>query len=164
MASGTTLVTFTPLANSPPTANFATLDLRNSIPVLDFDAATEEAAVFAGILPSVYAGGGLTIITRWLATSATSGDLKVGTSIERNHAAGDDLDADSFATEQTGTATADATAGKVFEVTTTHSSGANMDSLVAGESFRLKVARKAADGADTMAGDAELLAILVKET
>ncbi len=164
MASGNTLLTFFPTDNEAPTSNYATLDLRNQHPVLDHDASTEESSIFTAILPSQYSGGGLTIISRWMATSATSGDIKVGTSIERDAAAGDDMDADSFATEQTGTATASGTSGVIFEVTTTHTSGANMDSLAAGESFRLKIARKAADGADTMTGDAELVGVLVRES
>lgn len=164
MASGDTLVLFVPTDNEAPSTNYATLDLRNGHPVLDFDAATEESAIVTAILPRLYGGGGLTITSRWMATSATSGDIKVGTSIERDAAAGDDMDADSFATEQTATATADGTSGKIFEVTTTHTSGANMDSLAAGESFRLKIARKAADGADTMTGDAELHSVEVRET
>jgi hypothetical protein len=164
MASADTLAVFTPQSNEPPSANYATFDTRNGIGVLDFDAATEESAIVRGILPRNYAGGGLTVTSYWMATSATSGDIKVGTSIERDNVAGTDLDADSFATEQTGTGTADATSGKVFSVVTTHTSGANMDSLAAGEPFRLKIARKAADGADTMTGDAELLVVEIKET
>jgi hypothetical protein len=39
-----------------------------------------------------------------------------------------------------------------------------MDSLAAGEPFRLKLARKAADGADNMTGDAEVLRVAVRET
>ena len=43
MASGDTLLVFTPLHNEPPASNFATLDLRNLHPVLDFDPTTNES-------------------------------------------------------------------------------------------------------------------------
>src|SRR5215831_5569955 len=98
MASGNTLVTFVPGANEPPTSNYATADLRNNHPTLDFDAATDEAAVFTGVLPRHYAGGGITITLIWGATTATSGSCRWQTAIERMEAAGTDLDADSFAT------------------------------------------------------------------
>jgi len=39
-----------------------------------------------------------------------------------------------------------------------------MDSLAAGESFVLRVRRKADDAADNMTGDAELHAVMVTET
>jgi hypothetical protein len=59
MASGNTLCVFTPYNNEPPAAIYATLDVRNYHPVLDFDGATDEEAVFTSILPRNYAGGGL---------------------------------------------------------------------------------------------------------
>jgi hypothetical protein len=39
-----------------------------------------------------------------------------------------------------------------------------MDSLAAGESFRLRIYRDADNGSDTMTNDAELLRIEVRET
>ena len=39
-----------------------------------------------------------------------------------------------------------------------------MDSLAVGESFRIKITRDADNGSDTMAGDAQLFAVKVKET
>lgn len=39
-----------------------------------------------------------------------------------------------------------------------------MDSLAAGEAFRLKVTRDADNASDTMAGDAELIGVEIKET
>jgi len=42
--------------------------------------------------------------------------------------------------------------------------GAQMDSLAAGESFRLRIYRDANNGDDDMAGDAQLLRIEIQET
>ncbi|MEB3277208.1 MAG: hypothetical protein VKM92_09615, partial [Cyanobacteriota bacterium] len=49
-SSGTkTYAVFTPSDNQPPSSGFATLDTRNSVAVLDFDAAATESAVFVGV-------------------------------------------------------------------------------------------------------------------
>lgn len=167
MASGDTLVTLFPAANEPPSANFATPDTRNGHPTLDFDGSTDEEAVFTGILPRNYGGGGLTINTYWSFTSATSGSLRVQTDIERMDVSSLDIDADSFSgTFQSAGGTAPGTSGQLIQVATTHSSGANMDSLAAGEMFRLKVRRDAdgTSGTDDITTDAELLGIEIKET
>lgn len=165
MASGNTLAIFTPGHHEPPASNYATLDTRNSIFVLDYDPTTEETACFRGVLPSNYAGGGLTLDVYWMATSATTGAVVWGGSIEREVEGGTDLDADSFATEQNSSASnANGTSGILSKATITFTSGANMDSLAAGEPFRLKIARKVADGGDTMTGDAELHSLHLKET
>lgn len=166
MATTNVLVQWTPLANEPPSAAFATPDLRNLHVVLDFDGATDEEAVFSGVLPAHYSGGGLTINTFWSFTSATSGSLRVQTAIERINASGLDIDADSFASFNSAGGTAPATSGMVIKVTTTHATGAEMDSLAAGEAFRLKIRRDAdgTSGTDDITTDAELLAIEIRET
>lgn len=166
MATTNVLAVFTPLSNEPPSASFATLDTRNGHIVLDFDGATDEDAVFSGVLPAHYAGGGLTIETFWAFTSATTGSLRVQTAIERIDASSLDIDADSFASFNSAGGSAPATSGMVIKVTTTHTSGAEMDSLAAGEAFRLKIRRDAdgTSGTDDITTDAELLAVHVKET
>ncbi|KKK65637.1 hypothetical protein LCGC14_2972130, partial [marine sediment metagenome] len=54
------------------------------------------------------------------------------------------------------------TAGLVDIVTVTFTDGADMDSVAVGELFRLKVTRDAVS--DDAAGDAELVAVEIKET
>jgi len=164
MASGNTLCVFTPHNNMPPSSNFATIDTRNSHLVLDFDASTAESAVFGTVLPRHYAGGGITATIAWMATSATSGGCVWNGAFERHQASTDDLDSDSFATAQAATGTAPGTSGHVLYTAITFSSGANMDSLAVGESFRFKVTRDATNGSDTMTADAELLRVELKET
>ncbi len=157
---------FTPLTNEAPAAAFATLDSRNAHPVLDFDGATDEEAVWTAVLPAGYAAGGLTVDTFWAFTSATSGNLRVQAAIERIDVSSLDIDADSFAAFQSAGGTAPATSGMVIKVTVAFTSGAQMDSLAAGELFRLKIRRDAdgTSGTDDIATDAELLAVIVKET
>src|SRR3990172_12317939 len=98
MASGNTLVVFTPLQNEPPATIYATLDLRNYHPCLDFDGSADEEAVFSGIMPRHYAGGGLTVYLHVRFSSPTSGNAYWQAAFETK--AGLDIDADSFAAFQ----------------------------------------------------------------
>lgn len=166
MATTNVLAHFTALSNQRPSSAFATNITRNSHAALAFDGSTDEEAIFAHTLPSNYAGGGLTIETFWSFTTATSGSLRVQTSIERIDLSSLDIDADSFATANSAGGTAPATSGQVIKVTTTHASGAEMDSLAAGEPYRLKIRRDAdgTSGTDDITTDAELLRVVVKET
>lgn len=163
MASGNTLIQWGPQDNEPPASNYATLDTRNGRLVLDFDTTTQEAAVFSGVLPRNYAGGGVTVYLHWAASTATTGTVGWDVAFERVGAAQQDLDSDGFATAQAVTpATVDGTSGNVSITNVAVTNGANMDSLAAGEAFRLRVRRDVAN--DTAAGDAELLAVELKET
>jgi hypothetical protein len=166
MASGDTLIILSPLANEPPASAFATPDLRNVHPVLDFDGSTDEEAVFSAVLPRRYAGGGLTVRLFVAFTSATTGTSRWQTSIERIDASSLDIDADSFATAQSAGVAAPGTSGMVVTVDIAHTSGANIDSLAAGEAFRLKIRRDAdgTSGTDDITTDAELLAVEIRET
>ncbi len=163
MASGNTLFACLPGDNNPPASAYAQIDTRNSADVLAFDAATQEGAVFRGVLPSHYAGGGLTLDIYWMAASATSADVKWDAAWEEGDPNNNDLDADNFGTASTVTTTTNGTSGKVVKstITITH---ANMGSPAAGDPFRLRIRRLAADAADTMTGDTQLLECHGKET
>lgn len=162
MASGNTLYSWTALANEPPTSSGATLDFRNGQPVLDFDEASTETAIFSGVLPRHYAGGGVTITITWMASTATSGNVIWETAFERGTT---DLDSDSFATAVQGSAAgANGTSGIVTQTAIAHTNGAQMDSLAVGERFRLRLQRIGGNGSDTMSGDAEVLAVEIRET
>jgi hypothetical protein len=162
MASGNTLLIWTALNNEPPTASMATLDFRNSQPVLDFDAAATETAMFSGIMPAHYsAATGVTVRLIWMASTATSGNAVLEAAFERCIT---DADADSFAAANQATSAANATSGISTTVTIAHTNGAQMDGLVVGERFRLRVQRIGASGSDTMAGDLELVAVELQET
>lgn len=164
MASGDTLLIFTALQNEPPASNFARLDTRNGHPVLDLkDAATNEGAVFGGVMPQHYAGGGVTVYLHFAMSTATSGDVDWDVSFERIGEGQQDLDSDGFAAVQsTDGTTVPGTSGNVGIVEVAFTDGAQMDSVAVGEGFRVKVTR---DGAsDTASGDAELRFVEVRET
>lgn len=154
-----TLARFTAGENQPPASSFATIDTRNSILVLDFDAAANESAIFVSSIPEgAVLTSGLLVRIHWMATSATTGDVRWRVAFE---AGGTDLDADSFdtATEASGTANATSGIETITEITAT-----NIDSLVAGNRFRMRVTRVGTDGTnDTMAGDAELTFVEVRQ-
>ena len=163
MASGNTLLIWTPLDNEAPTANFATLDTRNAHPVLDFDDTTGETAIFFGILPRSYAGGGITVYVHHAATSAITGTIGWLIAFERIGDGQQDIDSDGFAANQTITAaTVPGTSGNVDIVNVAVTDGANMDSIAVGEGFRLRVTRDVAN--DNAVGDAELVCVELKET
>jgi len=163
-ASGTLALTsripyavFTATDNQPTASNFATIDTRNSIAVLDFDDAATESAVFVGIMPEAASlGSGLIVSLRWMATTATSGDVRWSVAWEDSNT---DLDSDSFDTATAATATTNGTSGIV---TVTNITCTTIDSLAAGDLFRLRVQRIGGDGADTMTGDAELVAVEIR--
>jgi hypothetical protein len=155
-----TLAVFTPLDNQPPASNFATLDTRNSVMVLDFDASTDEQAVFVGVIPeAAVLTSGITVRLFWAATSATSGACRWDVQFEDT--VGHDIDADGFDTIASATTTTSGTSGAVNLTSITITT---IDSLVAGDAFRLRVNRDANNAADTMTGDAELVAVEVRAT
>jgi hypothetical protein len=157
--ASSTLARFTAAKNNqPPATAFATLDTRNSIAVLDFDAATVESAIFSSVIPEAAdLTSGLLVRLLWMATSATSGNCRWGVQVER---ANTDLDSDSYDTAAEAHSAANATSGipTLTEITLT-----TIDGLTAGDTYRLKVFRKADDATnDTMTGDAELIAVEVR--
>lgn len=162
MASGNTLAIWTPKSNMPPASAYATLNTRNGHEVLEFINGSTISAIFGGVLPRNYAGGGVTLTIIWMAVP-TAGNVVWGAAIERHQALTDDLSADSFGGEKTTTEAAPGTTGQVRYSTLAFTNGAEMDSLAAAESFRLKI-RRITGGADTMAGIAQLLRLELKET
>lgn len=162
MASGNSLIQWGALSAEFPTSNYATIDMRNNHAVLDFDSATGETAYFTGVMPQHYAGGGITVYTHWTC-DATSGTVGWLVAVERIGDGGTDIDADSFASDQTITAeSCDGTSGIADLSSVAITSGSNMDSVAAGDAFRIRITRDVAN--DTAAGDANLIAIEIRET
>lgn len=166
MASGNTLLIFSPLDNEPPSSAYATLDTRNSHPCLDFDDTTDESAVFTGVMPRHYAGGGITVYLHVAFTSEVDAneEARFDVAFERIGDGSQDMDADGFASAQSVDVTAPSTAGHVEIASVAFTDGAQMDSIAAGESFRIKITRDANHANDDAEGDAELVAVEIKET
>jgi hypothetical protein len=161
MASGDTLVVWRAGDNEPPASAYAQITVRNGHLLLAFDTTTAEGAVFAGILPRNYAGGGITCYCTWAADTATTGTI--GWTVEFEADTAQDIDSDGFATAQTITAaTVSGTAGIPSTTNVAVTNGANMDSIAVGLPFRVRLKRDVAN--DTAAGDAHFIALELKET
>jgi len=164
VASGNLLVDFFPQCNEPPSANQATPDTRNEHPVLDFDASTDEAAVFTGFMPWHYSGGGVTVYAV-VSFSADDDDAHAGQleiSFERIGDGQQDLDSDGFAAAQDLAVTVPATCGLTEVGSAAFADGAEMDNIAAGELFRVKINCDTSDSSFT--GDLELLRLVLRET
>jgi hypothetical protein len=171
MAAGDTLLIFTPLQCEQPVSNPATFDARNAHPCLDFDDTTNESAVFSGVMPQNYAGGGVTVYLHFSASTAQE-SVKTVTWLACFERIGDqqlDIDSDSFVDVNSGQGTASTTSGLVDIASIAFTNGADMDSVAAGEAFRIKITRDPEDTSeqiepDDAGGDAELLRVEIRET
>lgn len=164
MASGDIFSRWQAQDGLPPSTAFAVLTRRNNHFVAGFDAAAIENLDFADVLDRKYSGGGLTLVLGWMSASAITGDVVWNAQIERHQDNIDDLDVDSLATAQAATGTTASATGELKYTTITFTNGANMDSLAIGEDFRLRITRDATNASDTMAGDAQLKSIELRET
>ena len=160
MAAGDSILTFSPLSNSPPDSFYATVDLRSGFMVLDFDASVNEEAAFHGVLPSHYAGGQVQVIVTSTATTGTTGNAKLRLEVTRLQAG---VQLDSLpAVSGSGDFLISAPASSGALVVTTSQAIATGSANV-GEVLLLSVTRLATDAADTMTGDLELLTLEVRE-
>ncbi len=143
----------------PPTVNGAAQTKVNGTNhtyyVLNYDAATAEAAYWQWTMPNSYDGGTIDITYYWTAGVNTNnvvwcfnaGGITPGGAVDA-----------ALSADVCDTAAAPATAGHL--VATTHAAVAS--NFAAAKYTIFKVYRKAADGADTMAGDASLLNVKIE--
>ena len=163
MASGDTLLQYSPLHNEPPSSNPALLSTRNLHPILTFDATTNQYAVFSAVMPRSYAGGGLTVYLHYAMATAVADTIDWDAAFERIGDQQQDLDADGFAAVQSvDNTTVPGTSGLVDIVSIAFTNGAQMDSVAVGEGFRIKINRDAAN--DDATGNGELVFVEIKET
>lgn len=120
---------------------------------LAFDAATEES-VFFELRASNYGSGNVTVDIDWYADTATSGGCVWGAQLAAITPTTDsqDVETDGLATAATTTTTHPGTTGQRLQRTSIAISV--LDSLAPEDAVFLRVYRVAANGSDTMAGDA----------
>lgn len=133
-----------------------------AIPVrgLAFDAATLES-VFFRLRAVRYGSGNLTVDLDWYADTASTGAVVWGAAIAAISPNADtqDTETDALATASTATTTHLGTTGQRLHRTTVTVS--NLDSLAADDHVVLQIYRDAANGSDTLTGDAIVIAAAV---
>lgn len=132
-------------------------------PIFSFDAATIEYLDFYCYLQG-YGGGGITITLPWSAASATTGVTRWSAAFRRNQDDAEDIDTSQTYDYNDVDDTCASASGEISLPTLTFTDGADMDSVVNGEVFILRVRRNASHANDTMSGDAELWWPIIKET
>jgi hypothetical protein len=163
MSTGQHLARWQPGDARPATTNFPGFVMRNNIETLAFDGTTQETCFLRDVMPDNYGGGGVTLRAVCMAASATSGGARFGADFERGDT-GTDHDADSFTgTDQEATGTAPATSGQPFDVSIAFTNGAQMDSVVANDPFRIRFRRDPADAADTITSDIQVKDLVLRE-
>lgn len=142
-----------------PSSNFPQLKnvMGSNFPVfgLYFDASTEEKCYFE-FKAVGYGSGNITANLQWYADSASSGDIVWGAKLAAITPNTDtqDVETKALATQQTVTDSHLATTGqRLHECSITIS---NLDSIASGDAVWLEISRVAANGSDTMTGDAVL--------
>lgn len=163
MASGDTLVVFSPLGGFGPTSNHATIDFTAApLPCLDYDDSTTETYYFKGIMPGQYDGStGLTVVLHWKFTTFVGSqtcDWEI--SFYRIADDADSADSFSFAAAQTGLAT-EASATGELDYYSDNFTNAQADGIQPNEQFVLRVVRDATGGTASP-GDAELHMVEIK--
>ena len=163
MASGDTLLILTPLASEYDDDAPATHDVLNNHPLLDFCDDDFEYATWSAIMPRHYDQSGITVLIHWTHLTATEGDVDWDVAFERIGDQIQDIYYTSFAAYKSAdNNTVPGTTGLVDVVSLEFSDGAEIDSIAAGELFRVRIRR---DGvSDTAVGDAQLLMVELKET
>jgi len=164
MSSGDSLCRWHPYNNEPTSAIYATLDNRNHRPCLDFDLDTNESAVFSDIMPQNYAGTtGVTVYIHYAMSSAEALTVDWDAAFELVGDQDLDVDGDDFAAvNSVDDTTVPGTSGLVDIVSIAFTDGADMDSVEAGDGFRLKITRDAVS--DDAVGDAEIFWLEIRET
>jgi hypothetical protein len=162
-----TIMRLFPKDNEPPASGFATLDTRNSHPILDFPSTGSPTAIFRTYVPqgATFAGSGtaLTIYIDAAATSATSGVVGWSVSLERLVAGGQDLDSDNFGTAQSSSQTISGTSGVMCRTTVIFTQAQLPSSLAAGDMFRIRIQRNTSVGSNHT-GDAEFVGAYLEIT
>ncbi len=147
------------------TASFPALVQANGsnypVPGYAFDAASEEQVYFQFVATD-YGSGNLTLKILWYADTATSGVVRWGTQLAviTPNTDTQDIETDGLAAENATNDTHLGTTGqRLHQLDHTIST---LDSLAADDFVTLKLYRDVTDSADTMAGDAIIVGLILE--
>lgn len=173
MASGDSLLYFSPMSSSGPASSAAQLDAlagasspAESFPILAFDSASTEYADFRGKLPQNYAGGGLTLVI-CSGAGTTTGGIRWEAAFRSFEDDAEDLDTTVFTYDFNGVSitTLPNVQGEVsYDNITFSDTGTDMDTLDAGDEFLLRVRRLVSHADDTAAADGYIHGMELRET
>jgi hypothetical protein len=148
------------LEANPPASNYAVFATTNSTPYLSFASGTTIGTVFMGMVPwgQVFSANGVKVRLEWSSHTATTGNCNWGAAYERFGTAA--ITSDHFGTQVTQATTVGGTVDIEVETVITIPYS-NMNSSVAGDTFRLQIQR-VTGGSDTMAGAAQLTRVSIE--
>lgn len=157
-----TIMRHIPLMSEPPATNFATIDTRNSVPVLEFDAATNESTVFTGIISEgIIMGSTLGVYLHFAGDTATGSTVAWGICMERMTGTFG-FSADRF---NEGVQVNQILPSTTAAITIAGAALPVPVGLTQGEAYRLLIRRIANDATnDTAPGDAQLIAVELRNT
>lgn len=168
MASGDTLFVFEPQMATLPSTGYATFDAFAAATgvrlVLDFDGTTaNESAMFSGVWPSHYDGGGINVVVHYSTNGTSVGAVQWEVSVEvlqdtdDQDAAGQDFGTITDITDTPSTATAN-----ILDITAAGAiSHVNCGSPAVGDGMRLRITRDFDHATNN--DDAQLHKIVVTE-
>lgn len=154
---------FTPESAQLPSSNFPSFKKDSQgRSVLAFDASTSEEAYWVGIAPQnfVGVGGNCVVVVNFYtpSTTTTTHNVVFVANVEAPSSS-EDLDAGSFFAQGISTTTTVPSVAGAYKQAIIELPSGNIDGLAAGNYFRLRIARDAANALDTAAGDAHVLAV-----
>lgn len=155
-----TLLQWSAQALYPPvTSGYPQPDVRGTHTCWDFDADADEYLYAPGSMPYAWDGGDVTVRVFYAMSTAHDPALHVCWSVAWERVGDEvlDIDAESFAAAQVLADHIPDTCGHVGCASITFTN-AQIDSVVAGEYFRLKILRDI-DNGDDATGDAELIMV-----
>lgn len=158
----TTLAVFTP-HNAEPAPTPAQLDTRNYHPVLDFDDTTNETMYFSAVMPQIYGNGNVVVYIYYCMESDNSNTVDWDVAFERMPEDGMDIDSDNFAAVNSAdNCSVPDVVGEIDVASISFTAGADMDSVIAGDAFRISLTRDASS--DDASDDAEVLFVEIRES
>lgn len=140
----------------------ASANSRNEVPTIEFDDASDEVVLLDGVINRNYSNESVIVDIDWAGKTATTGNVKWNAQFARLAAGGQDLDSFSYSAIQTTTSSTNGTSGILTRTSITFTQ-AQADSIASGDFFRIKLIRDANDAADTMSGDAQVVAVQLRK-
>lgn len=169
MASGDTLAVLLPQAarltatNVPARANYGAAGVMHD--VLDFDDTTSESAMWDCVMPVNFGGAGSTGLTVTAVWRGATGNGSWTGAFERHEDDVTAMNADQFGTAYGSGTVASASAATEPQYSTIPftTSGGQYDGILAGESFRFRLAY-VRPGSSPISGDISLHRVIITET